>query len=285
MKGAHTISGRTAAARHSAAGRLQRAIDRALRPFGLATRSLDELAAADLAWRFDYYWYNARKKRDIREDPGFGSLARKIIARGRTYLHYDRLYTLWQAVSRLANSSLNVAEVGAYRGGSARFIAEALRWHARTNPFYVFDTFEGHAVVDPAVDGKHQVGKQFRATSADRVAKYLQEFSNAQVVKGNFLETAGMLDDVGPFGLVHIDVDVYPVTLFCLDYFADRVVTGGVIVIDDYGFRRTKGALRAVEEFVTKRPDYCRFHLLTGQALLVRVQQDQSTLADPRAGF
>ena len=271
MKKAHAILGRPPVVRHPLVGLLQRAVDRALRPLGLCTRSFDERAALDVAMRFDYYWYNARKKRDIRADKGFGPLAQTTIAQGRTYLNYDRLYTFWQTVGRFTDDDLNVAEVGAYRGGSARFMAEALRWHGRANPLYVFDTFEGHSVVDDAVDGKHHVGKQFQATSVEKVTKYLKDHANVRVVKGDFLQTAALLDDVGAFGLVHIDVDVYPVTRFCLDYFADRMVTGGVIVIDDYGFRRTRGALKAVEQFVARRPDYYRLHLLTGQGFLVRL--------------
>ena len=71
--------------------------------------------------------------------------------------------------------------------------------------------------------------------------------------------------------MVHVDVDVYPVTKFCLDYFGDRMVAGGTMVVDDYGFKRTKGAWKAVEEFVAARGDFHRLHLLTGQAVLVRI--------------
>lgn len=207
------------------------------------------------ALRFDYYWYNARKKPDVRTFKGFGEIARQTIEQGRTYLSYDRLYTLWQAVGSLTADDLVLAEVGAYRGGSARFIAETLKYRGRANPLYVFDTFEGHAVVDPTVDGEHQVGKQFKATSLEKVTKYLRRYPGVKVTKGNFLETASTLDGVEQFGMVHIDVDVHPVTRFCLDYFGDRMAAGGMMVVDDYGFKRTKGAWKAVEEFLDTRSD------------------------------
>ena len=272
MKGSHAIPGRSAHARAPLVQFLLRVVNRALRPLGLGVRSLNELEGLDQAIRYHYYWYNARKKRDIRQVKGFGRLAEETIAQRRTYLSYDRLYTLWQAVDQLGDDTAVVAEVGAYKGGSARFIAEALHRRGRTNPMYVFDTFEGHAVVDPSVDGKHAVAKQFRATSVERVSRYLRRHTNVQVVKGDFRETARTLDDVGQVGLAHIDVDVYPVTLFCLEYFADRMLAGGIMVVDDYGFRRTKGVWKAVEEVVRSRTDYRRLHLLTGQAILIRLQ-------------
>ncbi len=272
MKGSHAIPGLSGHARPRLVQFVRRVVNRSLRPLGLGVRPLDQLDALDEALRHHYYWYNAHKKRDIRQAKGFGQLAKEAIARRRTYLSYDRLYTLWQGIAQLRDDDPIVVEVGAYQGGSARFMADALRWHGRGNPMHVFDMFEGHAVIDPSFDGKHAVGRQFRDTSLEMVSDHLRDHANVKVVKGDFRETARALDDAGRVGLVHIDVDVYPATRFSLEYFADRMLTGGMIVVDDYAFRRTKGVWKAVKEFGRSRPDYCRLHLLTGQAVLVRLQ-------------
>jgi len=50
------------------------------------------------AQQYEHYWYNAQKKLDLRRVEGFGRLARRVREEGRTYLHLDRLYTLWQGV-------------------------------------------------------------------------------------------------------------------------------------------------------------------------------------------
>lgn len=103
------------------------------------------------------------KKIDIREIEFFGTLAARVIRDRRTYLGIDRLYSLWQLIETLPKDSRAIVEVGAYRGGSARFIAEALRMQGREMPFYVCDTFQGHTAVDEEVDGLHQPGQQFHA--------------------------------------------------------------------------------------------------------------------------
>ena len=36
------------------------------------------------------------------------------------------------------------------------------------------------------------------------------------------------------YRLVHIDTDLDPPTLACLEYFGERMASGAVIVIDDY---------------------------------------------------
>ena len=40
-----------------------------------------------------------------------------------TKMNYDRLYILWQA-ARMSPDHMPIVEVGVYRGGSAKFIAE-----------------------------------------------------------------------------------------------------------------------------------------------------------------
>jgi len=142
---------------------------------------LDSSAKAIKGWtlstaeRYDYYWYNATKKIDLRTLTGFGELAERIHAERNTYLHLDRLYTLWQGILGLPPAAEAIVEVGTYQGGSAKFIAEVLRREGKPLPFYVCDTFKGHVVVDEVLDSKHQVGVQFQSTSAERVSVYLKD--------------------------------------------------------------------------------------------------------------
>jgi hypothetical protein len=51
--------------------------------------------------------------------------------------------------------------------------------------------------------------------------------------------------------LLHIDVDVYDAAKCCLDYLFDKVVSGGVVILDDYG--SVGGETRAVDEFIETR--------------------------------
>lgn len=229
----------------------------------------DEAETLQKALRFDYYWANAGKKLDLRRLAGFGELAVRIREQKRTYLNLDRLYTLWQGITTLPADAAAVAEVGAYKGGSARFIAEAMRLAGRELPIYVADTFEGHVEVDDTVDTRHKVATQFRTTSAERVARYLRDWPSVRLLVGDIRETSAAMQHESRFGLVHLDVDVYPITRFCLDFFATRLVRGALVVVDDYGFTTCPGAKQAVDEFVAARPGFRMLHLLTGQAVII----------------
>ena len=226
------------------------------------------------AREYDYYWKDAFKKIDIRRIMPFGEVAARVIRDDRTYLNFDRIYTLWQAVESLPSAARAVAEVGVYRGGSAWFVAEALRRTDREMPFYVCDTFQGHVEVDERLDGLHRPGDQFTRVKAEKVAKYLRGFPFVRMEVGDIRDTAPTFENESAFGLVHLDVDVYPITRFCLDFFGPRMVPGGVIVMDDYGTTTCEGVKQAVDEFKANNPGFRVLHLLTGQAVVTKLFQE-----------
>jgi len=54
--------------------------------------------------------------------------------------------------------------------------------------------------------------------------------------------------DIGPIAILRLDGDWYASTKICLEYLFDKVVRGGVVIIDDYG--TYEGCRRAVDEFI-----------------------------------
>jgi O-methyltransferase len=167
-------------------------------------------------------------------------------------------------------ASRAVAEFGVFRGGSTRFIAEALRLRGLDLPLYACDTFDGHATVDEARDARHRTGKQFSGVDATRVRTYLEGLPSVRVLQGDIEQTAEQMAEEQGFGFVHIDVDVYPATRFCLEFFAPRLVPGGTIVVDDYGFKTCPGVKEAVDDFTAAHASFRLLHLTTGQAVLIR---------------
>ena len=71
------------------------------------------------------------------------------------------------------------------------------------------------------------------------------------------------------FCFVHIDVDLYKPTLDSLQFFYPRMVRGGVIVCDDYGFVTCPGARQAFDEFLIGKMERV-VEAPTGQAFIVK---------------
>ena len=81
-----------------------------------------------------------------------------------------------------------------------------------------------------------------------------KDVKNVSLIKG-FIPDAfsGYFEDKPAtlIALLHIDVDTYEATMACLDHLYERVVKGGIIILDDYG--QVNGATKAVNEFLVKK--------------------------------
>ena len=222
----------------------------------------------------NFYGPASGKSIDIREIPEFSGLAKKVIGDGRTLLFYDRLYSIYQALSRVlclpGVGKFSVAEVGVYKGGGSYFIASLLFARNARVRLFSFDTFEGHASADIKTQDPHQFASVFNDTSYEGVSNYLSDFSDVEVVKGRIQDTSHLVDQE-KFGFVHLDTDLYEPMVYSLKFFGDKLIHGGVIIVDDYGFTTCPGVKQAVDEFMSDNFQYAGFHLLTGQYLIVRI--------------
>jgi hypothetical protein len=74
--------------------------------------------------------------------------------------------------------------------------------------------------------------------------------TNARLVKGLFQNTLPTMP-AERIAVLHVDGDWHDSVRGCLEALYDRVVPGGVIQFDDYGF--WQGARKAVDEFFASR--------------------------------
>lgn len=209
------------------------------------------------------------KKLDITKDiQGFSEIARRVLAQQRTLLYFDRLYTLFQVMENTSKSAGDIVELGVYRGGSLRFICEVAD-HLKISPnIYGLDTFSGHAGV--SAEDSSQAEGQFSNTSLGEVSKYLADCSAVKLVPGDVRETLqGVLDGVECLAMAHLDLDLHEPTAQAFRLIEPKLVVGGAIIVDDYGFLSCKGVRKATDEFAAKS-GLKKFHLMTGQCLLLK---------------
>ena len=181
---------------------------------------------------------------------------------GVTLLDPIRCYMLYQAALRSADKPGAVAEIGVYRGGTARMLCRALP----QKTVHLFDTFGGMPETDAQRD-KHQKG-DFSDTSLQAVLAHLRGCDNARFHEGFFPQTAGPVEGE-TFCFAHIDVDIYPSVLECCRFFYPRLAPQGALIFDDYGQPTCPGAKQAVDEFFADKPEK-PFYLPTAQALIVK---------------
>jgi len=156
-----------------------------------------------------------------------------------------RFLTLYHLLGITCYTEGDVAEVGVYKGGSAKMLAKTILPFNKT--VHLFDTFCGMPEVNATKDNHHKKG-DFAGTSLDAVQKYLADCLNVIIHPGFFPDTAQELSNRA-FSFVHIDVDIYQSTLDCCKFFYSKMSHNGIMVCDDYGCDSCLGAKLAMDEF------------------------------------
>lgn len=176
----------------------------------------------------------------------------------------DRKYMLDQFLKQSLHLSGDIVECGVWKGASAYLMCQAHRNSERT--IHLFDSFEGLPVPDPR-DGDYWFAGALNSPE-EVLRETLAEFSNYRTYKGWIPERFGEVAD-RQFSFLHVDVDLYQPTLETLSFFYERIVSGGVILMDDYGFNSCPGAKQAADEFFFDKPEKIMM-LTTGQAFVLK---------------
>lgn len=166
-----------------------------------------------------------------------------------TLLSLDRLCNLVMYSHRCAAQHPQgiIAEFGVYKGGSL----EAL---ARTNPdraVYGIDSFQG---LPEANEHDYHVEGEFADVDYLGMVGYFKVmYPNVRILKGFSPSVFGFFDEHCKFSFVHLDVDLYQSIKDALEFFWDRMLPGGHILFDDYGFTSTPGVKKAIEEWLPEK--------------------------------
>ena len=179
----------------------------------------------------------------------------------------ERRFALIQAVNYIIKNKIagDIVECGVWKGGSIMAITKTLlELKSYDKELYLFDTFEG--MPKPT---------EFDVSYKDKLA--IKEFEDRKIdnnssnwarieldeVKKNVFSTGynkekfhfikGKVEDTIPknspetISILRLDTDWYDSTRHELIHLFPRLVRGGVVIIDDYGFWR--GAKKAVDEY------------------------------------
>jgi O-methyltransferase len=209
-----------------------------------------------------------------KSDAHFGQIQKDI--HGYTLVDIYRCWELWTLVEQSAKLEGDILEVGAWRGGTGALMAKKAALCDINATVYLCDTFSG--VVKAGVNDPCYSGGEHGDTTRDIVEHLINgvvKLSNVEVLQGVFPEgTSAVLEKKNAkFRLCHIDVDVYQSAKDIVNWVWDRMVIGGVIVYDDYGFPQCQGITRFVNEQIPIK-DRLVLYNVNGHALVVKIAGD-----------
>jgi Macrocin-O-methyltransferase (TylF). len=164
-------------------------------------------------------------------------------AAGISLITPDRLRNLAAAVQRTIGLHADMAELGVYRGGSAKVIA-AVRPGAT---LHLFDTFTGLPYSESAEHNPtgHDLHEGRFSCDWRQAERFLQGFDVVFHI-GVFPASAQTIEPYS-FSFVHVDCDLYQSAADAIEFFWPRMLAGGIMYFDDYGCDFT-GVTDAVNE-------------------------------------
>ena len=181
------------------------------------------------------------------------------------YRSFDRKFALKELLKLALRVPGDLAECGVFRGASAFLLAKAVAQRGGRQ-LHLFDSFAGLSTPGERDGSYWQAGSL--ACALPEVESNLAEFAEfVQFHPGWIPERFVDIAD-RRFCFVHIDVDLFRPTFDSLTFFYPRMIPGGLIVCDDYGFDTCPGARHAMDSFFAGLPEPI-VHLPTGQGFVV----------------
>jgi len=184
-------------------------------------------------------------------------------------MSWERMYAVYQAAKYVAGAALpgDIVECGVWRGGTSMLVASTLLSAGDSSrKLFLYDTFAGMTKptdADRSMTGEPAM-KQWVAEQRESFNTWC--YASIEEVRGNVLST-GYSPDLVEFvkgdveqtiparspnqiALLILDTDWYQSTLHELQHLFPLLVSGGVLIIDDYG--HWSGAKKAVDQYLSE---------------------------------
>ena len=228
-----------------------------------------------------------KPSRKINYGYDFEQTAREAIAivRKNTMVSYEPLVTLFQQVRHCEINSIpgDYVECGVWKGGAIGLMALAnKKYGQKRRDIHMFDIFSEICEPDPAIDGEFAISQVSELAGVDKkslkgrlksvkgvydshggpgTVEVVRELLEVKIGydkrflhyhKGWFQETLpDVAREISKIAILRLDADLYASTKICLDYLYEKVVSGGFVIIDDYG--TYEGCKKAIDEFREKQ--------------------------------
>jgi hypothetical protein len=209
---------------------------------------------------------------DFLEDPRFKKAYDLAIATSpwKGFEMQWRTYIVCSLAEMVKQLQGDFVECGVNTGAYSRSLIDYIDFDATGKTFYLFDTYEG-LVPNQITEEEIKAG----------VGEYLSIYTNVydQVVNTFAPFNVKIIKGIVPLTLpactaekicfLSIDMNVVAPEIAAANYFWDKLVSGGVMILDDYGFPAHIAQKKAFDEFA-KQKGVSLLYIPTGQAIIFK---------------
>lgn len=184
-------------------------------------------------------------------------------------IHWRAFVACWLA-ERSKMLEGDFVECGVNRGGLSRTIIEYVNFgQMRNKKFYLLDTYEGLSEKYISEEEKKFGFKPGGYSHCyDDVCETFREFDNVVIIKGTVPDTLNEVTS-DKIAYLSLDMNCAEPEIEAAEYFWDKMVSGGGILLDDYGWSEHLVQKRAFDSFA-KSKSVMILSLPTGQGLILK---------------
>lgn len=185
-----------------------------------------------------------------------------------TLVDIYRCYGLWDLIKRHRHLEGHILEVGVWRGGTGCLMAKAIELYSH-GKIYLADTFSG-TVKGSSKDTKYCRDGVHADTTVGLVNGLIDRLrcQNVTLLQGIFPDEVS-LDSAAQIKLCHIDVDSHDSGRDVFEHVWPKIVRGGVVVFDDYGFWGCEGITKLCDNIAVN--DAVFIHNLNGHGTFIKL--------------
>lgn len=179
-----------------------------------------------------------------------------------------RIHVVCWCAEQASRLDGDYVECGVNTGAYARAITEYLPFGSLGKRFHLLDTFRG---IDPRfISAEEKARGIHQYTYRDSYAEVQQTFRNfpVNIIRGSVPETLPLCD-AKQICYLSIDMNNVLPEIAALEYFWGKVVKGGFILLDDYGFPQHELQKEAFDKFAFEH-GHSILCLPTGQGLILK---------------
>ncbi|MBW7940937.1 MAG: class I SAM-dependent methyltransferase [Candidatus Kuenenia stuttgartiensis] len=163
-------------------------------------------------------------------------------------------------------------ECGVNTGAYAIAVIKYIDFNSLNKKFYLFDTFEGLDVSQITEEEKNVGIERIYGNAYNDVYEQVKDTFDAypmvKIVKGLVPDTLEQCKS-DKICFLSIDMNVVLPEIAAMNYFWDRIVKGGVVMLDDYGFPQHINQKIAFDAFAKERQIEI-LSLPTGQGVIIK---------------
>lgn len=169
-------------------------------------------------------------------------------------------------------------ECGVNRGFLSAALMQYLDWDSLNKTFYLLDTFQG---IDERYvseiekekgilsDNQKRLESNFYVKGRETAQANLSQWKNIRIIEGVIPHTLALVE-AEHIAYLHLDLNCSPPEVAAIDYFWDKLVWGGFVLMDDYAYFGHNAQKSPLDNFAKSKATTI-VSLPTGQGLLIKL--------------